>query len=56
MSPGTVDRSSRRMRSTGPQPLRRNSKQRKNRNHQSCRSEGGTAAGEFLKPIMWPIC
>ena len=25
------------------------------RRHQSCRSEGGTTAGEFLKPIMWPI-
>jgi hypothetical protein len=25
------------------------------RTHQSCRSEGGTTAGEFLKPIMWRI-
>ena len=28
---------------------------RDSRRHQSCRSEGGTTAGEFLKPIMWPI-
>ncbi|TFV36168.1 IS110 family transposase [Bradyrhizobium niftali] len=28
---------------------------RGSRRHQSCRGEGGTAAGEILKPIMWPI-
>lgn len=54
-SPGAVDRSSRVVRSTGPQPLRCNQNRGHSRRHQSCRSEGGTTAGEFLKPIMWPI-
>jgi hypothetical protein len=38
-----------------PQPLRCNQNQGDSRRHQSCRSEGGTTAGEFLKPIMWLI-
>ena len=36
-------------------PLRCNQNQGDSRRHQSCRGEGGTTAGEFLKPIMWPI-
>ena len=36
-------------------PLRCNQIQGDRRRHQSCRSEGGTTAGEFLKPIMWLI-
>ena len=43
------------MRSTGPQPPPLQSESGDSRRHQSCRSEGGTTAGEFLKPIMWPI-
>ena len=54
-SEGAVDRSSREKRSTGPQPLHCNQNQEDSRRHQSCRGEGGTTAGEFLKPIMWPI-
>ena len=50
-----VDRSSREVRSTGPQPLLLQSESGGNRGHQSCRGEGGTTAGEILKPIMWPI-
>jgi hypothetical protein len=47
---GAVDRSSREVCSTGPQPQPGDSGR-----HQSCRGEGETTAGEFLKPIMWPI-
>jgi hypothetical protein len=36
-------------------PLHCNQNQEDSRRHQSCRGEGGTTAGEFLKPIMWPI-
>ena len=36
-------------------PLHCNQNQGDSRRHQSCRGEGGTTAGEFLKPIMWPI-
>ena len=43
------------MRSTGPQPPLLQSGSGGSRGHQSCRGEGGTTAGEFLKPIMWPI-
>lgn len=50
-----MDRSSRVVRSTGPQPPPLQSESGDSRRHQSCRSEGGTTAGEFLKPIMWPI-
>ena len=50
-----MDRSSRVVRSTGPQPPPLQSESGDSRRHQSCRSEGGATAGEFLKPIMWPI-
>ena len=36
-------------------PLCCNQDQGDSRRHQSCRGEGGTTAGEILKPIMWPI-
>src|SRR6202166_5084720 len=36
-------------------PLYCNQNQGDSRRHQLCRGEGGTTAGEFLKPIMWPI-
>jgi hypothetical protein len=52
---GAVDRSSREMRSTGLQPPLLQSGSGGSRGHQSCRGEGGTTAGEILKPIMWPI-
>jgi len=50
-----VDRSSREGRSTGPQPPLLQPESGDSRRHQSCSGEGGTTAGEFLKPIMWPI-
>jgi hypothetical protein len=52
---GAVDRSSRKVRSTGPQPPLLQSRSGGSRRHQSCRGEGGTTAGEILKSIMWPI-
>ena len=50
-----MDRSSREGARPAHSPLHCNQNQGDSRRHQWCRGEGGTTAGEFLKPIMWPI-
>ena len=52
---GAVNRSSRECARPTPKPPFLQSGSGSSRGHQSCRGEGGTTAGEILKPIMWPI-